>query len=155
MFPALRLGYLIVPPGLVDAFLGTRRFVDYHPSILEQAALADFMTEGHFTRHIRRMRILYAERRAILLDAARDLPLDIYAPEAGMHVVGWLPEGVDDRAVAAYAADQNIEVMPISAFAIEPLQRSGLVLGYAGIDEMAIRERVQRLNIVLASAKPR
>ncbi len=151
MFPALRLGYLIVPPGLVDAFLGMRRFVDYHPSILEQAALADFMSEGHFTRHIRRMRTLYAERRAILLDAARDLPLDIYAPEAGMHVVGWLPEGVDDRAVAAFAAEQNIEVMPISAFAIEPLKRGGLVLGYAGIDEMAIRERIHRLGIVLAS----
>jgi len=63
LFPALRLGYLVVPPDLTDVFVAVRLFVDRHVPILEQMALADFMTEGHFTRHIRRMHTVYAERR--------------------------------------------------------------------------------------------
>ncbi|SRR6266851_6959096 len=61
LFPALRLGYLVVPSELGEVFIAARRFVDRHVSALEQVALADFMLEGHFTRHLRRMRTLYAE----------------------------------------------------------------------------------------------
>src|SRR6185369_12588075 len=101
LFPALRLGYLVVPDSLVDAFRAARRFVDHHPPSLEQAALAAFMDEGHLTRHIRKMRTLYAERREMLVElASRDLPLTIHAPEAGMHLVGWLPPGIDDQAAS-------------------------------------------------------
>jgi GntR family transcriptional regulator/MocR family aminotransferase len=65
LFPALRLGYMVVPPDLVDAFMAARALSDRHCPVLDQAALADFIGDGHFARHIRRMRALYAERQAI------------------------------------------------------------------------------------------
>lgn len=151
MFPALRLGYLIVPPAWVDVCRSMRRAVDAHTSILEQAAMTDFMTEGHFTRHIRRMRALYAERRAFMLQTASDLPLELFAPEVGMHLVGWLPEGIDDQEAAQRAAEQHIEVMAVSRFTLERPKRSGLMLGYGAVNEAEIREGVQRLSAALAS----
>lgn len=149
MFPAMRLGYVIVPPSLVDAFTAMRRYSDYHSSLLEQAALADFMSEGHFTRHIRRMRTLYAERRGLLLEQARNLPLEIFAPEVGMHLMGWLPEGWNDQQISREAAAQQVEVMPISLFSAEPRPRGGLVLGYAAVDEQEIVDGIRRLAGVL------
>lgn len=146
MFPAMRIGYVVVPESLVDAFLAARRFIDVHSPLLEQAALADFMEEGHLTRHIRRMRTLYAERRALLVELAeRDLPLDLYAPEAGMHLVGWLPEGIDDQEASQQARLQDVYATPISVFSIMPLPRKGLVLGYASVPDSEIRRGVSRL----------
>jgi GntR family transcriptional regulator/MocR family aminotransferase len=149
LFPALRLGYLVVPEALVNAFLTMHGAMDYHLPSLEQTVVTDFITEGHFTRHIRRMRTLYAERRALLVDAARDLPLDMFAPEAGMHLVGWLPAGCDDRLAAERAAEHQVAVMPISLFALEPGERGGLVLGYAATTESDILDGVRRLEKAL------
>lgn len=138
LFPALRLGYLILPPPLVDPFLAARRFIDIHTPLLEQAVLADFITEGHFSRHLRRMRTLYAERRSTLLAAMTELPLEIYAPETGMHCIGWLPTGMDDQTAARQAVVHNVDVSPLSKFSIAPMQRQGLLLGYAGVDNQQI-----------------
>lgn len=149
LFPALRLGYLIVPPALVDAFIAVRRSIDVNLPHLEQAVLAEFIAEGHFTRHIRRMRTLYAERRAMLLQAAQDLPLELYAPPTGMYLVGWLPPGVDDRMIAQAAANQGVSVLPISTLALEPLARGGLVLGYAAINQQEIEDGVRRLGMAM------
>lgn len=148
LFPSLRLGYLIVPPDLARDFAAARRFVDGHVPLLEQLALADFLRAGHFARHVRRMRALYAARRAALTDAVRDELADLLelAPqEAGLHVVGWLPPGVDDRLAAERAAEHGVDVLPVSAFATEPLPRGGLLLGYGALDEPAIREGIHRL----------
>src|SRR5262249_24442085 len=96
LFPALRLGYLIVPPHLVDDFVAAHAVLDGPAPLFEQGVLADFLTEGHFVRHVRRMRVLYAERQAALVRAAaRDLGglLDVRAAEAGMHLIGWQPGG--------------------------------------------------------------
>ena len=147
LFPALRLGYLVVPETLIDAFCAARRFIDVHPPALEQAALADFMDEGHLTRHIRRMRLLYAQRRELLVGLARGaLPLDIHAPEAGMHLVGWLPDGVDGQYAAQKAAEHGIFTPLVSTFSLEPSGRNGLLMGYASIRESEIREGVERLS---------
>lgn len=151
LFPALRLGYLIVPPGLVDAFLAFRVSTDYHLPILEQAVLADFIAEGHFSRHIRRMRILYATRRAMLLDALQDTPLEIDASETGMHLVGWLPPNVPDTLAAQRAAEYQVKVLSVSTFAMETELRGGLVLGYAAVDEPEIRRGAEQLALALAS----
>jgi GntR family transcriptional regulator/MocR family aminotransferase len=151
LFPALRLGYLVLPAPLVEEFLRVRRYVDTHLPILEQAVLTDFMTEGHFTRHLRRMRTLYAERRTALLTAARDLPLDIYAPEAGIHCVGWLPAGMDDQALVRQGAAHNLDLTPISIFCLEPLARTGLLLGYGGYSVAEIKAGVRRLAAALRS----
>jgi len=152
LFPSIRIGYMILPPPLIDSFLKVRRLVDIHSQILEQAVLADFMAEGHFTRHLRRMRALYAKRRSTLLEAARELPLKIHSPEAGIHCVGWLPDGMDDLALASKAADYDLDLTPISSFSIEPLQRKGFLLGYGGFSVEEIKEGVRRLGTLLRSA---
>ncbi len=103
LFPSLRLGYLVVPPELVDAFVAARALADRHSPSVTQAALADFIDGGHFARHVRRTRALYAERQAALVRAVRRALrglLDVTPAEAGMHLLGWLPAGVDDRAAA-------------------------------------------------------
>jgi GntR family transcriptional regulator/MocR family aminotransferase len=153
LFPSIRIGYMIVPPALIDPFLKVRRLIDIHSPMLEQAVLADFMTEGHFTRHLRRMRTLYAERRSALLEAASELPLQIDSPEAGIHCVGWLPDGVDDLALAHKAADYDLNLTPISGFCIEPLARKGLLLGYGGFSVQKIKEGVRRLAALLHSVQ--
>lgn len=104
LFPALGIGYLILPPPLVKAFETVRRFINIHPPILEQVVLTDFIAEGHLARHLRRMRSLYAERRAALLEAVHEIPLEVHPPEAGIHCVGWLPDGIDDLSLAREAA---------------------------------------------------
>ncbi len=151
LFPAIRIGYLILPPLLVDPFLKVRRHIDIHSPLLEQAVLADFMIEGHFRRHVRRMRALYAERRSTLLKAASALPLEIHSPEAGIHCVGWLPDGMDDLAVARQAADYDLQLTLVSSFSIEPLARKGLLLGYGGYGVQAIKNGARRLGALLRS----
>ncbi|HEX9331574.1 MAG TPA: PLP-dependent aminotransferase family protein, partial [Anaerolineales bacterium] len=151
LFPSIRIGYMILPPLLVDPFLKVRRLVDIHSPILEQAVLADFMFEGHFTRHLRRMRALYAERRSALLVAASELPLKIDSPEAGIHCVGWLPDGIDDLMLASKAADYDLNLTPISSFSLEPLPHKGLLLGYGGFSVQEIEDGVQRLGDLLRS----
>jgi GntR family transcriptional regulator/MocR family aminotransferase len=136
MFPALRLGYMVVPEHLVAAFAAIRRLTDTHPSTLVQPALAEFIKDGSLTAHIRRMRALYAERQALLLEAAaRHLGerLALRPAEAGMHLVGRLPHGTDDRAIAARARQLGVEVTPLAALYQGRPDRAGLLLGYAGL----------------------
>jgi GntR family transcriptional regulator/MocR family aminotransferase len=151
LFPALRIGYMILPPPLIEPFLKVRRLIDIHSPLLEQAVLADFMTEGHFRRHVRRMRTLYAERRNALLKAARVLPLEIHSPEAGIHCVGWLPDHMNALTVARKATDYDLQLTPVSGFSIEPLAREGLLLGYGGYNVHDIKAGVRRLGTLLRS----
>lgn len=158
LFPSLRLGYLVAPPDLVDAFTAARSVSGRHSPVADQAILARFMTEGHFARHIRRTRHLYAERRAMLLEAARrELAglLEIEPGEAGLHVPGWLPKGVDDRAAAETAAARGVEVFPLSACALKPLARGGLLLGFAALNGPEICEGVRRLATALEALRTR
>lgn len=148
LFPALRLGYLVVPPDLVEAFVAARAITDRHSPSMEQAVIADFIREGHFARHIRRMRALYAERQAILRDAAQQILGDrlILAPaEAGMHLIGWLPAGQDATVVAQRAAARGIVVQPLAAFATLPQPRQGLLLGYAALTADEITSGLRQL----------
>jgi GntR family transcriptional regulator/MocR family aminotransferase len=151
LFPSIRIGYVILPPALVDPFLRVRRLIDTHSPMLEQAALADFIVEGHYIRHLRRMRTLYAERRNVLLEATRNLPLEMYAPEAGIHCVGWLPNGMDDVTLVNKASEFNLGLTPISAFSIKPLARKGLLLGYGGYNSQEIKNGARRLAALLRS----
>jgi GntR family transcriptional regulator/MocR family aminotransferase len=146
LFPALRIGYLILPRPLVEPFRAVRALIDIHTPLLEQMVLADFIAEGHFARHLRRMRRLYAERRDTLLRAARDLPLEIETPEAGLHCVAWLPEGMDELALARAAERRGLVLWPLSRFRIEAAGRMGLVLGFAEHDEAAMMWGMGRLG---------
>jgi GntR family transcriptional regulator / MocR family aminotransferase len=153
MFPALRLGYMIVPPALVDVFQRARRFMDLHPPVLEQMALAEFITAGHFARHLRRMRTLYAERRAVLVDALQDLPFELTTSGAGMHLVAWLPNDVDAPQFIRAAAARGVFTLPIHFLSINPLPRAGILLGYAGFDERLIRNGVAQFKAALETLK--
>ena len=118
MFPALRLGYLVIPKDLVRAFAAARDAADIFSSTLYQAVMTDFIREGHFARHIRRMRMLYMERRKALVESIRDEmdgSVEVVGTEAGMHLVALLPEGVDDVSVGRLAAEQGMSAMPLSS----------------------------------------
>jgi GntR family transcriptional regulator/MocR family aminotransferase len=152
LFPALRIGYVIVPEELVDAFVTGHRFAAVHVASLEQAALADFIADGHFARHIRRMRALYAEREATLVRAVQqelDGLVSVQPARAGLHLIGWLPDGVDDESAAVRAAARGVETQPLSAHALEPCERPGLLLGYASTPGPEIIAGVHRLATAL------
>jgi GntR family transcriptional regulator / MocR family aminotransferase len=158
LFPALRLGYMVVPPDLVDVFAAARALVDRHSPTLDQAALADFIADGHFARHIRRMRALYAERQAILVEATtHELAgaLDVSPAEAGMHLVGWLREGMNDVEASRQATTHGVEAPPLSLYSLQPPRRGGLLLGYTAVGEKEIRDGVQRLAKALRTLKLR
>jgi GntR family transcriptional regulator/MocR family aminotransferase len=152
LFPALRLGYLVAPPELVEPLLVMRRFLDMHLPMLEQMALCDFLREGYYARYLRQIRQLFLRRRDLLLHELRTHLgglLEVHAPEAGMHLVGWLPPGKDDRRAAQLAAQVGIALMAISTYSLEPLARGGLVFGFATTNEEAIPGGVQRLAATL------
>ena len=149
LFPALRLGYLVVPPDLVDACVAARAVIDRQTSTLMQAVVADFLEEGHFHRHIRRMRTLYQERQETLLNAAsRELTgmLELCPCETGLHLMGWLSEGRDDRQTSQILARAGVEAPPLWNYCSAPQGRGGLLLGYAGSDARQIRDGVRRLG---------
>jgi GntR family transcriptional regulator/MocR family aminotransferase len=113
-----------------------------------QAVLTDFIAEGHFERHIRRMRMLYRERQEALLEAARRSLhglLDIQPADGGMHLVGWLPAGVNDQDASRSAAAEGVEVVPLSFFSLARVRCGALLLGYAGLSPEQIADGAQRL----------
>jgi GntR family transcriptional regulator/MocR family aminotransferase len=152
LFPSICIGYIIAPPDLVDALVVARSLAGRQSPLLEQAALADFISQGAFARHIRKMRALYAERQQALLKAGnRELEglLDIRGSDAGMHLIGWLPEGIDDRMASNAASAAGVEVTPMSAYSIEPQQRGALRLGYTGYTPREILHATRKLATAL------
>jgi GntR family transcriptional regulator / MocR family aminotransferase len=156
LFPALRLGYLVVPADLVDRFAAalslTRRFLP----LLEQAVVCDLITEGHFGRHLRRMRQLYAERLSVLIECARRQLtglLEISPVLAGLETIGWLARGLSGETVAEAARARNVAVLPLRRFYLGAMPRDGLQLGFAAVNEREIRRGVHELARVLAGAR--
>ncbi len=152
MFPSLRLGYLVIPPNLLDHFAAAISVTSRHAPLPEQAVLCDFITEGHFGRHLRRMREVYAERLSVLLDGARQKLaglLEISNIEAGLQTVGWLSNGVSGEDATRAAAKRGVEVIPLSWFSRGRLAREGLQLGFAAVDAREIRRGAQELAIAL------
>lgn len=139
LFPGLRVGYLVAPEPLAESFATASAELYREGQLLQQAVLAEFIAEGHFVSHIRKMRTLYGQRREVLLDAvARRYGDTLHAlgSDAGLHLVTQLPAGVDDRAVAQAALERNIVVRPLSGYyADRERAASGLLLGYACVPE--------------------
>lgn len=153
IFPALRLGCLVVPPDLVEIFTAVRALNGSHSPLIDQATLAEFINEGHFARHIRRMRRLYEERQEILISEAnkhlREC-LEIKKSVSGMHVIGWLNEGVKDTVVAEKAAMLGVKTSAVSSYSLTKWQqRSGIVLGYTAIGEKQIIKGIKQLARVM------
>jgi len=148
LFPALRLGYVVVPHRMVDLFAAAGSVSTHHPPLIEQAILCDFISEGHFARHVRRMRELYAERLSVLIEAARARLgglLEIIDVEAGLRTVGWLQGGISADLAARAAADREVEVVPLSRYAYGRTKRNGLVLGFAAVDGKELKRGVDEL----------
>jgi GntR family transcriptional regulator / MocR family aminotransferase len=149
MFPALRVGYLVIPKDLVPAFATVRDAFDTFSPTLYQAALTDFIREGHFARHIRRMRALYLERRTALreaIDQYMDGLLEVIGTEAGMQLAALLPTGVDDVDVSLKARQLGVSARPLSLCYAERSKRGGVILGYSGANVHEIREGVRKLR---------
>jgi GntR family transcriptional regulator / MocR family aminotransferase len=152
LFPSLRLGYLVIPPDLVDYVSAALSVTSRHAPLLEQAVLSDFIAEGHLGRHLRRMREVYAERLSVLLEcAAKNLAglLEISGVEAGLQTAGWLCNGLDGESVAAAAAKREVEVTPLRRYNVGKMAREGLQLGFAAVDVKEIRRGVLELAIAL------
>ncbi|HEV8197648.1 MAG TPA: PLP-dependent aminotransferase family protein [Gemmatimonadales bacterium] len=154
LFPALRLGYVVAPEPLIEWLLPMRRIGGQHASPLDQMTLADFMAEGHYARHLRRLRVVCKERRDTLLAAVtREFPtlLEIADAETGLHTVGWLPPGVSDRQISAAAREQGVDTVALSTLYIGPVPRPGLLLGYGGLTPPAIDDGMRRLAAAVRS----
>lgn len=154
LFPSLRLGYAIVPDDLVDAFCGARVLMDRHPPNADQYVLATFMAEGHLERHIRKVRNVYADYRARLIETLGTLlPEDLAWVEPGdqgMHLVLWLARGVDDRVVVELAARAGVSVRAASPMFAPGTERPGLILGFGGFGNEQMKAAAQRLAAVIA-----
>lgn len=149
LFPAMRLGFMIVPPELAERIAAARSLTDRHSPTLEQATLAAFIARGHFGRHVRRMRALYAQRRRTLteaLSAQLGDAIEIDAPETGLHVIAWLPTRIDDREAASLIAKKGLLATPLSAYAMRPLRRGALLLGFANSTVNDIEKNVKELR---------
>ena len=156
LFPALRLAYLVVPSDMVDIFAAAESVSTHHPPLIDQAILCDFIREGHFARHVRRMRELYAERLSVLIESAQERLgglLEIPPVEAGLRTVGWLQGGRSAEHAAQAAAKHDVEVVPLSRYAWGRARRDGLVLGFAAVDGREIRRGVEQLARALEECR--
>ncbi|MGH9486673.1 MAG: PLP-dependent aminotransferase family protein [Terriglobales bacterium] len=152
MFPSLRIGYMVLPPDLAARFAAVRDAADICPAYLHQAAAADFLREGHFGRHIRRMRLHYQGLRDCLEhELARQLSgrLEPVGARAGMHLAVLLPPGASDRAISAVALARGLSLLPLSFCCLRPRARPGLLLGYGSLSAGQIRDGVRKLATCL------
>ena len=158
LFPGLRVGYLVAPEALAESFATASAELYREGQLLQQAVLAEFIAEGHFTSHIRKMRALYGQRRQVLLDAvARRYgdALPAMGGDAGLHVVMQLPEGSDDRAVAEAALARNIVVRPLSGYySARERAAPGLLIGYACVPDEEIAPAFETLAEAIDTTLP-
>jgi GntR family transcriptional regulator/MocR family aminotransferase len=154
----MRAAWLVVPPALVDTFAAALRITGHGVGADVQAALADFLAEGHFAAHVRRMRGLYADRQTRLVRALRrrlEGELQVEPRDGGMQLPAFLPEGVDDVAASRAAEAEGVTASPLSAYRLQPSSRGGFYLGYAGVPEREIAAGVERLARALARGRAR
>jgi GntR family transcriptional regulator / MocR family aminotransferase len=152
LFPALRVGYLVVPPSLWQRFLDAREAFDLFSPTLYQLALAEFLREGHLARHLRRMRAVYLERRdALVSGLARHCGdrLTLHNADAGLHVAVLLPAGLDDEDVVRRMAKRGLTATALSTCYVGTARRSGLLLGFGGSTERRLLEATRVLGEVL------
>jgi GntR family transcriptional regulator/MocR family aminotransferase len=154
VFPALRLGYLVVPRHLVERFRAVRHSSDRQSSLFHQLVMEDFIRSGQYDRHLRRMRRVYDGRRQAVISALNAELSDLVHvswSHCGIHCVAWLKAPVSDQAASIAAADQGIEALPISFFSHEARSRGALILGFGGVHEDEALGAVRRLRRALAT----
>ncbi|RZA36792.1 MAG: PLP-dependent aminotransferase family protein [Lysobacteraceae bacterium] len=157
LFPGLRLGYVVAPPGLAEALAQVKAVVDRHSPVVPQAVLADFIQQGHFARHIRRTRDAYAERRGAMLEALDSRfkgMLDCGPADAGLDVCVHLSGPLGEAQAVARATAAGIDLRPLSYYAHpaagpECTAPPGMLLGFSAFTPEQIRAGAQRLEQAL------
>jgi GntR family transcriptional regulator/MocR family aminotransferase len=153
--PGFRLGWLILPGELAEPFAEAKLLADRGSPILDQLTFADFLSRGEFDRHLRRMRRVYRARRDTLLTAlAQHLPeLEPAGIAAGLHLVAWLPQDLEEATVIAAAAREGVAVAGLSPYRLSPASRGGLIFGYSNLNERAIADGILRLARAVSSLR--
>jgi len=152
LFPSLRLGYVVAPPLLLNKFIRVRETLDLFSPTLYQLVLTDFLQEGHFARHLRRMRSVYLRRRNALVEGLGRHLGELLKPcnaDAGLHLSAFLPQGMDDLEIVRRIAQREISASPLSACYMSRRPKSGLILGFGGSDESQIGPAVQTLSKIV------
>jgi GntR family transcriptional regulator/MocR family aminotransferase len=159
--PLLRIGYVVVPPALIDVFRTAKLLTDRHSPTAEQLALADFIQSGAYERHVRKIRRKNAQRRAALLNALSQQfgnEVEVQGSEAGLHVVAWFNSfsAASEDAIAKLARRAGVGIYPISGLYPEggpanSKRKAGFIFGYAAVEERDIRSGIARLAGALTS----
>jgi GntR family transcriptional regulator / MocR family aminotransferase len=152
MFPSLRVGYLVIPPDLIERFAAIRQVMDICPANLMQAVASEFIREGHFARHIRRMRLTYVKRHRALVGAIRDefdKQAAVSGDEAGMHLALFIDGLRDDQKIAAKAAEKSLLLSALSPLYLGKSRRQGFVLGFGNTRVAQIAPAVRQLKLLV------
>jgi GntR family transcriptional regulator/MocR family aminotransferase len=149
VFPALRIGYLIVPKALAPAFTGAKWINDLHSATLEQQTLAEFITTGMYDRHLGRLRRRNAARRGALLEAIHKYlgaRVEVTGAGSGTHIVLWPTRSVSEETLVANAAPRGVGISGISHCFLSRPSRPGIIIGFSRLNEKEIREGIRRLG---------
>jgi GntR family transcriptional regulator/MocR family aminotransferase len=164
VFPALRLGFCVVPESIVDAVTNARAVADRNSPLVDQAALAEFIVDGHYDRHLRRLRSACQERyEALRVQCARHIPELSLAPiTAGTHVIGRFLNPPRSRGASTFvgalsraAAEDNLVVFPLSRYCLVRPGDDAVVLGFGGVSPRRLASGVERLARVIARVRKR
>jgi GntR family transcriptional regulator/MocR family aminotransferase len=156
LFQSLRLGYVVLPPALVDCFLAFRHRTDFRNSNVDQAVLCEFILQGHLARHLRRMRELYSSRLAALIDGGKQHlsgMLEISDVRAGLYTIGFLTNEMTSRQAEKLAAAHGVEALGVDRYTFKRADPKGVVLGFAAYSEPAIKKALIQLAKAFSSAR--
>jgi GntR family transcriptional regulator / MocR family aminotransferase len=153
LVPSIRTAYMVVPTDLIDTFMHAVYLHGLEPALHVQAALADFLGDGHFARHVAGMRKLYARRRALLVRALEDAfgdRLRLHCPAGGLQLIAYLPEGVSAPMVSRLAAEVDLVARPMSVYHLSGTAPEALHLGFAAVPEAEIEQKVARFRAAVS-----
>ncbi|MEO8151614.1 MAG: PLP-dependent aminotransferase family protein [Rhizobacter sp.] len=151
LHPGMRLGFIVLPSALVDAFASAKALTDRHSPGVAQEVLARFITEGHLLRHLRRMRELYQQRQGLMIETlhkASGGALQLQPSAQGMHLVHELGERSDDNRLSRRAAEAGVYLAPLSLYCVQA-RRRGWAFGYAGFDDGLLRRAAKVMGPLL------
>ncbi len=153
MYPGFRLGFLVVPLSLVDAFKAAKYYTDSHSGFLEQATLALFISQGHYARHVRRIRKACYERYQVLTHTIKTHLSHVFHVEptdSGIHIVCWLQPGYTEEYIVKKARNIGLAIQPLSRYCIQSYSRQGVLLGYAAHNTNEIEKSILLLAHALS-----
>ncbi len=157
LLPSFRLGYMVIPSDLCQAFGKARAIVDRHASLIEQMVMSELLLRGLLVSHIRRMRVLYRTRQNQLIEGLRKMfgaDLQLETTETGTHVIVLLKPGTDDTALARLGVQVGLIMRPLSPYYATRQTRQGLLLGFAAFNPLEIETGLEKLRAISDSLAP-